>query len=370
MKRIKIVFYFFALLIFLDTPVCAAQWVQSGEDWYYIDENGYKLRNTVSEEGYWIDCYGKYVPIRRTTTVKDSDVERSSNFFFKYLETGDAKYLTGSEYITLPEPRTHGILYTGEEDIYADYVNYLSCMDGFIFSSESALAMGYWKVVKIHPPEYLERAQDASTKPQNPFHILDENNVPLYYQYMNLTDRGDFHLLSGARNKGLQIYEVAMPNGDIINCITQRDSYKAYKEFIDMATTGIDNMSERELALHFERVVKDYLRYSYTLYDEDRGNSDKPIYSGRDRSLIGTILANSGMCADYANMYEHLCRIAGLQCTYEDSVQTGIRHRWNLVKVDGVWYHVDVTWADGNSKYDGLMTECHVNGQNCQKPKK
>lgn len=34
------------------------------------------------------------------------------------------------------------------------------------------------------------------------------------------------------------------------------------------------------------------------------------------------------------------------------------QHAWNLVKIDGNWYHVDTTWEDGNpGKYVSLTDD-------------
>ncbi len=65
-------------------------------------------------------------------------------------------------------------------------------------------------------------------------------------------------------------------------------------------------------------------------------------------------------------MYQLLCDITGLECKTEiDREYNGVGHGWNVVKVDGTWYHVDATWGDGNSQYDGLMDSCHIRGSEC-----
>ncbi len=49
-----------------------------------------------------------------------------------------------------------------------------------------------------------------------------------------------------------------------------------------------------------------------------------------------------GNCTDSAAMFECLCRHAGLECDIIETSYTGsLHHVWNVVKVDGKWYHCD-----------------------------
>jgi transglutaminase-like putative cysteine protease len=59
------------------------------------------------------------------------------------------------------------------------------------------------------------------------------------------------------------------------------------------------------------------------------------------------------VCGGYSALYAQLCRLAGLDCRYVSGLMPkgiikGKRqyepHAWNMIKVDGVWYHCDVTW--------------------------
>ena len=49
-----------------------------------------------------------------------------------------------------------------------------------------------------------------------------------------------------------------------------------------------------------------------------------------------------GNCTDSAAMFECLCRHAGLECDIIETSYTGsLHHVWNVVKVDGKWFHCD-----------------------------
>ena len=81
----------------------------------------------------------------------------------------------------------------------------------------------------------------------------------------------------------------------------------------------------------FDYVVKNYsYDYTYTHYQ---------LYD---------VLANkSTICDGYANLTYQLCTLAGI----ESRVVKNDTHAWNLIKVDGNWYHVDTTHAAGIGRY-------------------
>ncbi|MGN0643025.1 MAG: transglutaminase domain-containing protein [Huintestinicola sp.] len=60
-------------------------------------------------------------------------------------------------------------------------------------------------------------------------------------------------------------------------------------------------------------------------------------------SIYGALVRKKALCEGYAKAFSYLCNIAGI----ENMIVTGytdVDHMWNMVKVDGNWYHVDVGW--------------------------
>lgn len=96
-----------------------------------------------------------------------------------------------------------------------------------------------------------------------------------------------------------------------------------------------DDMTDLEKALK----LHDYLVLN-SIYDTD--NSIEDLNGGY--SAYDIIVNNNGVCKGYAQAYKQLLEKAGVESIVvisEDMV-----HGWNLVKIDGNWYHVDVTWDD------------------------
>lgn len=62
----------------------------------------------------------------------------------------------------------------------------------------------------------------------------------------------------------------------------------------------------------------------------------------------GFLTGRKGICLGYASTFHLLMELSGVEClTVEGSSRGGTAdHAWNLVKLDGEWYAVDVTWDD------------------------
>lgn len=81
------------------------------------------------------------------------------------------------------------------------------------------------------------------------------------------------------------------------------------------------------------------------------------------RTCIGALKGNSGengpVCEGYAEAFKVLCNRAGITCVLSSgtATYTGIGHMWNLVRLDNIWYGVDVTWNDPTG--GGINNENH-----------
>jgi len=70
----------------------------------------------------------------------------------------------------------------------------------------------------------------------------------------------------------------------------------------------------------------------------------------------GPLIQGKGVCLGYAETFRLLMDMAGIECITVTGAAFMSRenHAWNMVKLDGEWYCVDVTWDDtegGNYDY-------------------
>jgi hypothetical protein len=91
-------------------------------------------------------------------------------------------------------------------------------------------------------------------------------------------------------------------------------------------------------------------------------------YEGlKDRSILktdpeGVIKNGKSVCQGYANLFKKLCDLSGLESkvvigwgrnSSRDIGKTNFNspnHAWNVIKIDGSWKLIDVTWGSGNGK--------------------
>lgn len=100
----------------------------------------------------------------------------------------------------------------------------------------------------------------------------------------------------------------------------------------------LEGMEQWQIAL----AVHDYL-IANCVYDESL-----KLNTGYDLLVSG-----STICAGYAALYQDLLLRAGIPCVQVES--DPMEHVWNLVQLDGQWYHVDVTWDDPSPDTKGYV---------------
>ncbi len=106
-------------------------------------------------------------------------------------------------------------------------------------------------------------------------------------------------------------------------------NYATVKENVNNILDGLtDDMSDADKALHLH---------------EGLISISTPCTSNITcRYEAGPLIFGIGNCSGYHKAYNYLLKRAGIE--YGTSKNSG--HVWNLVKLDGEWYHVDVTWDD------------------------
>ncbi len=73
---------------------------------------------------------------------------------------------------------------------------------------------------------------------------------------------------------------------------------------------------------------------------------DLPIY----HSAYGFFKDYTVVCQGFSLAYIYLLNRLGIECTYVSS--DSMNHAWNMVKIGGQWYNVDVTWDNFDNVYD------------------
>lgn len=123
--------------------------------------------------------------------------------------------------------------------------------------------------------------------------------------------------------------------------------YSSEKSAVDSKVAELVKKANSNFSTEFEKAVffHDYLVLNCT-YTTGAENA---------HSAYGCLVDKEAVCEGYAKSFLMLCSKAGIECvlvTGEARSTNGVEpHMWNLVKLDGVWTHVDVTWDDNGRDY-------------------
>ena len=128
-----------------------------------------------------------------------------------------------------------------------------------------------------------------------------------------------------------------------------------------------------ELALYaaeFSASAADFTPQARTLLAHDRLLRCCCFEAGAPQgdSAAGALLLHAAECGGYAEGFALLAEFGGLPCMILTGTANGMPHAWNLVQLDGAWYHIDCAWddADGADAHayflrdDAAMRETHA----------
>ena len=122
-----------------------------------------------------------------------------------------------------------------------------------------------------------------------------------------------------------------------------KESYQSRKTELDRAAADIisdidSSWSDVQKALYVHDVIA-----VGTTYNE--GNDTRSAYE--------VLVGKDGLCVAYAMAYKYIMDKLGIECTIV--MDSEINHSWNMIRTNGKWYHVDVTWDDMIPNFEGLV---------------
>ena len=172
--------------------------------------------------------------------------------------------------------------------------------------------------------------------------VADIDGDNLYYvNSIQYTQAQDGHVLT--LNIG---YSLIFADGNSSYWITlNRETKEKVREIV--AQTVTPGMTDFEIA----KALHDYL-VLHCAYDMRLYSGGMPSES---YTASGALLDGTAVCAGYAKAYEALLTEAGIPCEYVTGYGNGGRHGWNIVQIDGEWYHVDTTWDDPTPNREGYV---------------
>jgi hypothetical protein len=116
-----------------------------------------------------------------------------------------------------------------------------------------------------------------------------------------------------------------------------RELEQCVKEIIDEIINPDMSDYEKELAIH-NYIIKN------TNYDMEylrSGNVSPESYSA-----YGVLVLGTGVCEGYSEAMKLIMDRLNIECMIITGESKNQNHAWNIINIDGDYYHIDVTWDD------------------------
>lgn len=115
-----------------------------------------------------------------------------------------------------------------------------------------------------------------------------------------------------------------------------------------------------ELNQHVDLIIKKVIKSNMTDYEKELAIHDYIINNARydtegyknatlkpeSYSAYGILVLGSGVCKGYSTAMKLMMDRVGIECSIVTGSSKDQSHAWNIVKIDGDYYHVDLTWND------------------------
>lgn len=128
------------------------------------------------------------------------------------------------------------------------------------------------------------------------------------------------------------------------------DELMKRKTFVDQQVQSIIANEVPSNATEYERVkaLHDYVvlntAYDVTTYENCDAINCENVAD--PYSAYGLFANQIAVCSGYTGAFTALLDAAGIENYVVTGTAKGVGHAWNIVKVDGQYYHVDTTWDD------------------------
>lgn len=139
---------------------------------------------------------------------------------------------------------------------------------------------------------------------------------------------------------------------------------KAYTENTPIPDTEKKAQQLYEIVQH---IMTEYVTESMTNYDKEKvfhdyivkncaysSNVDQPPSSDIYRAY-GALVNGDAVCNGYAEALHLLLACAGIESRFVVGTADGVSHAWNLVHLNGKWFHLDATWDDPTPDREGVV---------------
>ncbi len=199
------------------------------------------------------------------------------------------------------------------------------------------------------------------------YHTLDREERQLYNEmYTAIRDYRESVTLSGTRKSQMETayYALLADHAELFwvkgysyvertlsgvtTALVFKPDYSLRKDQVDTYKKKIKKKAAEFLS-GAKKSMSDYEKSKY-IYETLVKRVRYDIGASHNQSIVSVFVGGATVCRGYAGAAQYLLRELGIQSVVlSGRANNGVKiesHAWNAVKLDGDWYHFDVTWGD------------------------
>lgn len=227
----------------------------------------------------------------------------------------------------------------------------------------------------------LGSAQDLFFAIQNALYSFDDTFYVKTDTYEVFTGYWDLLYSSSVLHSAFQMNTVSMTYYDGTPCVIEihfqyNDTGKVLQHFVTESKEPYENMSQQELGKKLFDIQEEIIFSSMTdtekviaihdylvrncVYTESSDDEEDEYLA----SAYSVLIEGRGQCQGYSEAFVALCIISNIPARVisgtTDLADELVAHAWNQVMIDGIWYHVDVTWDDPIPDMGDYVTRAYL----------
>lgn len=135
--------------------------------------------------------------------------------------------------------------------------------------------------------------------------------------------------------------------GGVIEKITLSGTYTMNEAEVKSAIAKIDAYTDKCLA-GYSGPVDEYEKVKY-VFNYIVTNTEYDLLAPNNQNILSVVEEGRTVCQGYAKMMQYILNKMGVFCILCEGIVKGTEaHVWNIVRIDGKYYHVDATWGDSS----------------------
>ena len=132
---------------------------------------------------------------------------------------------------------------------------------------------------------------------------------------------------------------------EFYSVLSASDCSKYIRRFNEKAAEFLSQVEKGKTAYQREKLIHDMILKNCTYKTGVKSSADGWEYF----TAYGALVNGEAVCEGYAKCMQVLLTRVGVQCSMVRGDAGGVSHMWNVVELNGEWYHLDPTWDDNEN---------------------